>query len=46
MTPAFFHGLEIGFALGVATVAIALRSRLRLLHFEGLVLPRRKAGSR
>lgn len=42
----FLHGLEIGFALGAATIAVGLKPRLRLLHFEGLVLPRRKAGSR
>ena len=42
----FLHGLELGFALGVAMVAIPTTAKLRLLHFEGLMLPRRKAGSR
>lgn len=33
-------------AIGVAVVAIVVAPRLRMLQFEGLVLPRRKAGSR
>lgn len=46
MTGTFLQGIELGLALGVALVAIPLAGKLRLLHFEGLVLPRRKAGSR
>ena len=40
------QGIELGFVLGVAVVAIPIKAKLRLLHFEGLVIPRRKAGSR
>ncbi len=46
MTATFLHGLELGFALGIAMVAIPITAKLRLLNFEGLVLPRRKAGAR
>jgi hypothetical protein len=46
MMATFLHGLELGIALGVALVAIPTNAKLRLLHFEGLVLPRRKAGAR
>lgn len=46
MTATFLHGIELGFALGAAVVAIPTTMKLRLLRFEGLVIPRRKAGSR
>jgi hypothetical protein len=44
MTP--LQGIELGFALGVATVVLVIVPCLRMLQFEGFVLPRRKAGSR
>ena len=46
MTATFLHGIELGFALGVSFVAVAIAPRLRVLQFPGLVIPRRKVGSR
>ena len=46
MTATFLHGLELGFALGAGVVTLAIAPRLRVLHFPGLVIRRRKAGSR